>query len=1041
MTLAIPPGPTLLARLQPGHLALEIGPATQEWSLRHTGAAWTVQGNALPPSGMVTTGRTILAGDAAAAGGTLSLVLPGAPTALPWTLSGFARVNLLGTARDDTVTLAGLANGWIGTGDGNDVLVLRDPGAGSVTVDAGDGHDKVTIRGDGRSTATVNLGAGGDRLVISGMANAIIAGGAAGDLIAVTMDGNYRVDGGDGPDGLILCLGVARIAFGRDAEGAILLRAGRSTVTVADIETFRFADGTVLSLAEVQRRAGAVPAVAPPAAPTPDPVAAPVVATPPVAPPPVAPAVRSTAVQPAVPAQGDPNSVAVAGGPRQEVHYSRSGPEAMTGTDRNDVFYAGGGDTLYGGRGDDHYLIWDGGQPAERPGEGIDTVVYHGNGQYVLGANIENLSLAAAANGPQYGRHVIHAGISTGSSGVGNALANVIAGGAADNILDGRGGNDLLTGAGGKDRFVFGIGYQQDVVSDFRPGEDKVWIVSGALDFAQLRPMMTDGAAGAVIRLGPTDTLTLAGRKVAELSARDFSFGVDLDRYRLTFRDEFDGFTRWDGRSAPDGGVWRTRMAFGDGTQISQNEAMALVDRSFKGLGLDPFSLADGALRITGTWRPDLKDQLNGKEFASGAITTGPSFAQTYGYFEARMKLPDWQGGFPAFWMLPTDGSWPPEIDIMEQLGRQADRIHQMGNAVQVDTTAWHTYGLEWTAERLAWFVDGQMTFETPNKGFHKPMYLLLNYALGGSWAGSIARPSAVGGEVGSVLIDYVRAYELKTGAAPAATQPNGAGLITYSVGALAPGGTAAAGDRFTYLADTTGMVEFLPRDFDFASYKGWVSLRAGTDRAADSYSARATNTWAGLNVQVSDADGGHYAFKDLTMADLRLGGSKASSVALDGVQGGRIETGAGADAVSIVNHQAVLRNRSASFEVQTGAGADRITGWTQATGRLGAHGGAGNDTIAGSGAADLIHGGAGNDLLTGGGGADLFVFARGQGGADVITDFAPGTDRIRLEGHAPADLQVSAAAGGTVLRLPDGQILLRGVQPAAVADWMFQFA
>jgi beta-glucanase (GH16 family) len=157
--------------------------------------------------------------------------------------------------------------------------------------------------------------------------------------------------------------------------------------------------------------------------------------------------------------------------------------------------------------------------------------------------------------------------------------------------------------------------------------------------------------------------VTLSGRKVAELSARDFSFGID--RYRLSFAEEFDGFSRWDGRGAPDGGTWRTRMAFGDGTEMSPNESQAFVDRNFNGLGLDPFSLEDGALKITGTWRPDLKNQLNGKEFASGVVTTHASFAQTYGYFEARIKVPDWQGGFPAFWMLPTDGSWPPEIDII----------------------------------------------------------------------------------------------------------------------------------------------------------------------------------------------------------------------------------------------------------------------------------------------------------------------------------------------------------------------------------------
>jgi Ca2+-binding RTX toxin-like protein len=62
--------------------------------------------------------------------------------------------------------------------------------------------------------------------------------------------------------------------------------------------------------------------------------------------------------------------------------------------------------------------------------------------------------------------------------------------------------------------------------------------------------------------------------------------------------------------------------------------------------------------------------------------------------------------------------------------------------------------------------------------------------------------------------------------------------------------------------------------------------------------------------------------------------------------------------------------------------------------------GNAGNDTLNGGTGNDLLNGGAGADTLTGGTGSDTFVFQFEQSpvsGADRITDFAIGTDKIYL--------------------------------------------
>ncbi|MBE9220436.1 bluetail domain-containing putative surface protein, partial [Dolichospermum flos-aquae] len=62
--------------------------------------------------------------------------------------------------------------------------------------------------------------------------------------------------------------------------------------------------------------------------------------------------------------------------------------------------------------------------------------------------------------------------------------------------------------------------------------------------------------------------------------------------------------------------------------------------------------------------------------------------------------------------------------------------------------------------------------------------------------------------------------------------------------------------------------------------------------------------------------------------------------------------------------------------------------------------GNAGNDLLNGGTGNDLLNGGAGADTLTGGTGSDILVFQFGQSpvsGADRITDFAIGTDKIDL--------------------------------------------
>ena len=106
-----------------------------------------------------------------------------------------------------------------------------------------------------------------------------------------------------------------------------------------------------------------------------------------------------------------------------------------------------GVDTLVGGAGNDAYIV-DGIDDVvtEGLGGGTDTVTFNGtSGTYLLGANIENLTLGVVS------------GASYALNATGNNLANLITGNAASNILDGgvnTTGVDTLVGGAGNDIYM-----------------------------------------------------------------------------------------------------------------------------------------------------------------------------------------------------------------------------------------------------------------------------------------------------------------------------------------------------------------------------------------------------------------------------------------------------------------------------------------------------------------------------------------------------------------------------------------------------------
>jgi beta-glucanase (GH16 family) len=175
-------------------------------------------------------------------------------------------------------------------------------------------------------------------------------------------------------------------------------------------------------------------------------------------------------------------------------------------------------------------------------------------------------------------------------------------------------------------------------------------------------------------------------------------------------------------------------------------------------------------------------------QYTSARIKTQGKFTQRYGRFEARMRIPRGQGLWPAFWMLGDNiGSvgWPNsgEIDIMENIGREPNRVHGSlhgpgysgGSPLTGSYTiggafadAFHTFAVDWGPTFVTCYVDG-VAYQTKTSSqtngnpwvFDHPFFIILNVAVGGTWPGS---PDASTVFPQTMLIDYVRVYAWTTG-------------------------------------------------------------------------------------------------------------------------------------------------------------------------------------------------------------------------------------------------------------------------------------
>lgn len=173
------------------------------------------------------------------------------------------------------------------------------------------------------------------------------------------------------------------------------------------------------------------------------------------------------------------------------------------------------------------------------------------------------------------------------------------------------------------------------------------------------------------------------------------------------------------------------------------------------------------------------------RNYTSARVKTQGRFAQRYGRFEARIKVPFGPGLWSAFWLLGDDfpnRGWPAcgEIDIMEQVGSQLSTIHSSihgpgysGSSSLTGTFTFpnvhvgddfHVFAAEWEPLVVRFYVDGDL-YETKTPAdvsagtrwvFDHPFFIILNLAIGGNLPGNPVVSTVFPQRL---LVDYVRVY------------------------------------------------------------------------------------------------------------------------------------------------------------------------------------------------------------------------------------------------------------------------------------------
>jgi Ca2+-binding RTX toxin-like protein len=531
------------------------------------------------------------------------------------------------------------------------------------------------------------------------------------------------------------------------------------------------------------------------------------------------------------------------GGGDDDLIYGGEGNDWLYGDDGTDILYGyngadfmsggGGNDTLYG-ENDDDILQGNAGNDVLNGGAGNDSVSGGEGDDNLIGSTGNDVLTGDAGNdvlegGDDADQLFGGAGNDTLSGSNGNDTLDGAGNSAEATSSVGAGSIDTLIGGAGSDLFILGNAagaYYSDgtdsgngtsgfaVIKDFNRLKDKIQLSGSVTNYVvgslstSLANQFVPNSVGIFLDRDGSKTQTSGDELIAVVENASVS-GMPIDKglfqgtdgkvalnpilssdWEMVFSDEFNG-------TALDLSKWNTRYQqdyFGGRTNIWNAEKQYYVgdNEVINGVTYDGFQFNGNALSIVGQKlaQPITADILHPVagvastqtfNYTSGILSGHDKYAFTNGYMEIRAQVPAGKGLWPAFWLLPQSGGWPPEIDVMESLGNQPDTIytsshykeasganatHSAGQTFRGEdgvnfSQGFHTYAAQWDSDRVTWFIDGQSVYDVRQDVPNVPMYLLANLAIGGTWPGD---PDATTPTTSRYDIDYIRVYQDQSG-------------------------------------------------------------------------------------------------------------------------------------------------------------------------------------------------------------------------------------------------------------------------------------
>lgn len=216
--------------------------------------------------------------------------------------------------------------------------------------------------------------------------------------------------------------------------------------------------------------------------------------------------------------------------------------------------------------------------------------------------------------------------------------------------------------------------------------------------------------------------------------------------------------TFWDDFTTPDldSAFWNAEST----GSIHNNEQQAYINSSQTIYTLQNEPDANGVLALHAHYQPGFRTPRGDTfDFVSGRINTRGKVTFRYGRAEARLKMPQGSGLWPAFWVLGSTGAWPRcgELDIMETVGEpdwlsvavhgpnysgETPLVNKRYFQPPTNITGWHTCAVECRPQSLHFFVDDVLVYRVTRPMvefygqwvFDDEKFLILNLALGGTY-------------------------------------------------------------------------------------------------------------------------------------------------------------------------------------------------------------------------------------------------------------------------------------------------------------------